>query len=152
MSLLREPKIELEDTCDSDCNELRSTPVVGTGSHCELPASSAIEPIGAKDEIEEDVWEAIEDGPLGATPAESEQKCFIQNRCDSVVTLIDGTKKRKGGIFKCEMCGCFRSTNQSLQRHMRTHTDERPFKCPLCVKEFRLNCTLQDHMSTHSSD
>ncbi|KAH7695813.1 zinc finger protein 76 [Aphelenchoides avenae] len=152
MSLMLEPKIEPKDANEPDEQGLRSSPSVGAG-HYDISVPSARAPIEVKEEVGEDVWEAIEDGPLAAeTLPKLEQKCVSQNRCDSVVTHTEGSKKRKGGTFKCETCGCYRSTNQSLQRHMRIHTDDRPFKCPICGKLFRLNCTLQDHIPTHSND
>lgn len=79
MSLLCEPKVEPEDVREPDRQELRFSSMVATSFHFELSASPANVTIKVKDDIEEDVWEAVEDKPpVAETPAGSEQKCFSQ--------------------------------------------------------------------------
>lgn len=96
MSVSREPKMEPEDACEPDDNELRSSPVVGPDNHFEVSVSAASATIEAKDEIEEDVWEAVDDGPLAAeTQVGSERKCFILVFC-SIYTAHDALATTKG--------------------------------------------------------
>lgn len=77
MSVMREPKVEPEDVCEPDCQELYARPNV-RADLCELSASSALHS-EMKEEAKEEIWEAVEDGPpVAETPVESAQKCFSQ--------------------------------------------------------------------------
>ena len=50
----------------------------------------------------------------------------------------------------CKVCGNQFATNQSLERHMKLHTGEKPYKCEVCEKSFRDQFGLKQHMITHS--
>lgn len=40
----------------------------------------------------------------------------------------------------------------NLNRHVKTHTNERPHECHLCLKGFRTVTLLRNHINTHTGD
>eukprot|EP00088_Acartia_fossae_P056757 TRINITY_DN6610_c0_g1_i3.p1 TRINITY_DN6610_c0_g1~~TRINITY_DN6610_c0_g1_i3.p1 ORF type:complete len:146 (-),score=35.80 TRINITY_DN6610_c0_g1_i3:337-774(-) len=51
-------------------------------------------------------------------------------------------------VHRCDMCGQTLSSRNSLKRHMRTHSDERPFKCSHCPNTYKAMESLKRHMKT----
>lgn len=50
----------------------------------------------------------------------------------------------------CEVCNKEFRYISALQRHMRTHTGERPFECHICKKTFAQSAHLNKHKAKHS--
>lgn len=46
-------------------------------------------------------------------------------------------------------CGRLFKRLEHLKRHVRTHTQERPYVCPLCNKAFSRSDNLAQHRRTH---
>ncbi|KAK7878759.1 hypothetical protein WMY93_030919 [Mugilogobius chulae] len=63
------------------------------------------------------------------------------------------TKQNHGGILKvCTVCGKAFVKNSLLKKHMRTHSDERPFSCPVCLSRFKRKDCLTKHMTVHKTN
>ncbi|XP_048464319.1 transcriptional repressor CTCF-like [Rhincodon typus] len=59
-------------------------------------------------------------------------------------------KKDVKKTFQCKLCSYTFTQRSNLDRHMRSHSDERPHKCHLCEKAFRTITLLQNHINTHT--
>ena len=59
--------------------------------------------------------------------------------------LVDLTEVRN---FKCEECSEAFKTKQHLDRHMTTHTGEKPFACPHCDYRTARKDDLKKHIKS----
>mmetsp|Transcript_11883 Transcript_11883/g.17707 ORF Transcript_11883/g.17707 Transcript_11883/m.17707 type:complete len:317 (+) Transcript_11883:980-1930(+) len=58
-------------------------------------------------------------------------------------------KRRKNEakkLYKCSLCVKTFDTKYRIDRHIRSHTDERPYKCQYCPKRFRQKAHLTTHI------
>ncbi|MBZ3874474.1 Transcriptional repressor CTCFL [Sciurus carolinensis] len=58
--------------------------------------------------------------------------------------------KRTFRTFHCSICVFTSSRVSSFNRHMKTHTSEKPHTCHLCLKAFRTVTLLRNHVNTHT--
>ncbi|XP_023240166.1 zinc finger protein 808-like [Centruroides sculpturatus] len=92
------------------------------------------------------------------------ERPYSCNICNESFTLKTQLKRRHQKKFhpedkthtkckpQCPTCGKTFSTKQNLQRHMRIHTDEKPFKCNICERHFSDETNLRRHLLSHSDE
>ncbi|MCL4140011.1 UNVERIFIED_CONTAM: hypothetical protein GTU68_022920 [Idotea baltica] len=49
-------------------------------------------------------------------------------------------------------CGRVFKLSGDLNRHLRTHTGEKPYQCPECFKKFTRASTLRCHLRIHTGE
>ncbi|XP_055843847.1 transcriptional repressor CTCFL-like isoform X1 [Episyrphus balteatus] len=62
------------------------------------------------------------------------------------------TKNGKTATHLCPHCEYVSPKRYLLARHMKCHSDERPFKCSVCERGFKTNASLQNHANTHTGN
>ena len=63
---------------------------------------------------------------------------------------LERAKKRRGHV--CQYCSKVLETKYKLERHVRTHTGERPFHCLQCPAKFNQKSSLKTHSNIHARE
>lgn len=64
---------------------------------------------------------------------------------DVLVSDTEEERRLEASSSMCSVCGKI-VKDINLDRHMITHTEERPFVCQLCGKRFKFKSAIRDHM------
>lgn len=99
---------------------------------------------------DESVYE-FQDPPTGGeTSEQAPVEVFDANfyKANQKRTTDKNRDRRK--IYQCRECAFYSHRHGNLIRHMKIHTDERPYKCHLCERSFRTNTLLRNHINTHT--
>ncbi|KAL1416866.1 hypothetical protein MTO96_027461 [Rhipicephalus appendiculatus] len=65
----------------------------------------------------------------------------------SMLWPITGSAFKKK--YTCNLCNYTTDYPTNIQRHMLTHTGERPFRCDICGKGFTTKQNLESHRLQH---
>ena len=49
--------------------------------------------------------------------------------------------------FACPFCSKIMKVKRDMQRHIRTHTGEKPFACTMCNYKCAVKCSLVSHIA-----
>ena len=66
------------------------------------------------------------------------------------ITVREGAKRKIG--HECDVCEKVFRYPSGLARHMRTHTNEKPYECDVCWKCFSQSSNLKRHMRIHTNE
>ncbi|KAI8940849.1 hypothetical protein NX059_002110 [Plenodomus lindquistii] len=75
----------------------------------------------------------------------------IYRRARSATMMEIGPYPQKSHSCPIPTCGRLFKRLEHLKRHVRTHTQERPYVCPLCNKAFSRSDNLAQHRRTHET-
>ncbi|KAF2841459.1 STE-domain-containing protein [Patellaria atrata CBS 101060] len=73
----------------------------------------------------------------------------VFRRARSATMMELGPYPQKSHSCPIPTCGRLFKRLEHLKRHVRTHTQERPYVCPLCSKAFSRSDNLAQHRRTH---
>ncbi|NWS49399.1 ZN398 protein, partial [Probosciger aterrimus] len=85
-------------------------------------------------------------GPWLAKPKDEVDSLSLSSTC---VSRQQSPKSQRKPVMKCNLCKRIFSCNYNLHRHLRTHTQERPYCCSTCKKCFTRKTHLLRHQKIH---
>ncbi|CAI6333778.1 unnamed protein product [Periconia digitata] len=92
----------------------------------------------------------FEGGPLQhSAVARTAGQPGVFRRARSATMMEIGPYPQKSHSCPIPTCGRLFKRLEHLKRHVRTHTQERPYVCPLCNKAFSRSDNLAQHRRTH---
>ncbi|XP_066530856.1 transcription factor HIVEP3 [Hoplias malabaricus] len=84
-----------------------------------------------------------------STSSVSAQSCFTETR-GSLLKQKRERKPQKPGKYVCTYCGRACAKPSVLQKHIRSHTGERPYPCAPCGFSFKTKSNLYKHRKSHT--
>ena len=87
---------------------------------------------------------------LACVPCRDVVKEQNQKREEETTFVARGVKRKRG--HECDVCEKVFRYPSGLARHMRTHTNEKPYKCDVCEKSFTQARSLKGHMRIHTNE
>nr|CAD7576708.1 unnamed protein product [Timema californicum] len=113
---------------------------------------NASERCNKRNDAHKNYGETIEPASIkdGVTRVDLMHMCKLCNKCfDSQYSLnyhkIFHSKLKH---YMCDYCGIF-FVRKVLERHLKIHTDERPFECEECGRTFKEKTILRKHLRIH---
>jgi len=73
----------------------------------------------------------------------------VRRACSATMMELGNPYPQKSHSCPIPTCGRLFKRLEHLKRHVRTHTQERPYVCPHCNKAFSRSDNLAQHRRTH---
>lgn len=80
------------------------------------------------------------------------QQVVVENNSVAAATGVVVPMDTSATTFHCHHCSYTTARKYDLNRHMRTHTGEKPWSCPHCSRQFALKHNLKSHLRIHNRD
>ncbi|EMP25619.1 Zinc finger protein 40 [Chelonia mydas] len=74
----------------------------------------------------------------------------VNHGVEQVCNLLKDQKPKKLGKYVCEYCNRACAKPSVLQKHIRSHTGERPYPCVTCGFSFKTKSNLYKHKKSHA--
>ncbi|KAM6242673.1 transcriptional repressor CTCFL isoform 3-T3 [Spheniscus humboldti] len=82
-----------------------------------------------------------------ATPSE---QTVVRNPKNLKFQICAPHREKGEKVFNCDLCTFTSLRLSSLNRHVKTHSDEKRHVCHLCLKAFRTATLLHNHVNVHT--
>jgi len=99
-----------------------------------------------------------EKGDLEVSEIDVEEDMTFDNNREFETTSSVSLNKRLIDNFRggseahiCIHCNLTFATRNLLERHLKKHSEYRPFKCPICERGFKTQRSVQNHVNTHTA-
>lgn len=109
-----------------------------------------------KVQIVEEEYEVMEDGAAAKAEDDDQVYEFEGEAADDDDDDDDADAATKGdgelgsGQHSCSYCRYSTNKRYLLSRHLKSHSEERPFKCSVCERGFKTYASLHNHSNTHT--
>ncbi|XP_073188146.1 zinc finger protein 40 isoform X10 [Lepidochelys kempii] len=74
----------------------------------------------------------------------------VHHGVEQICNLLKDQKPKKLGKYVCEYCNRACAKPSVLQKHIRSHTGERPYPCVTCGFSFKTKSNLYKHKKSHA--
>ncbi|XP_046875736.1 transcription factor HIVEP3 isoform X1 [Hypomesus transpacificus] len=89
-------------------------------------------------------------GPTPSTPSRSTQTRATEDSKEGILKQKREHKPQRPGKYVCSYCGRACAKPSVLQKHIRSHTGERPYPCGPCGFSFKTKSNLYKHRKSHT--
>lgn len=105
----------------------------------------------ADDGIEEKVYEFEEEELTDDDAPIKKEKRKAAGSSGTASTAKTAKKSQVSlAMHMCNYCNYTSPKRYLLSRHMKSHSEERPYKCSVCERGFKTLASLQNHVNTHT--
>lgn len=107
----------------------------------------------ADDGVEEKVYEFEEEEELTDDdgPVKKQEKRKATGSSGTSTAAKSAKKSQVSlAMHMCNYCNYTSPKRYLLSRHMKSHSEERPYKCSVCERGFKTLASLQNHVNTHT--